>query len=48
MQNGANPAAQSYEDKVTPVDVAEQYQCSDILECLHCLYWNYYFFIFLY
>lgn len=35
MENGADPTIKA-EDGSTPVDVAEQYQLSDILDCLQC------------
>jgi ankyrin repeat protein len=35
MENGADPTAKA-EDGSTPVDVAEQYQCTDVLDCLQC------------
>ena len=36
MESGADPTAKTDGEGTTPVDVAEQYQCADILECLQC------------
>lgn len=36
MESAADPTAEADDDRFTPVDVAEQYQFSDILDCLQC------------
>ena len=37
MENGADPTLKA-EDGSTPVDVAEQYQFMDVLDCLQGMY----------
>ena len=36
MENGADPTFQADDEGATPVDVAEQYQCADVLDCFQC------------
>lgn len=37
MENGADPTFQADDECATPVDVAEQYQCADVLACLQSI-----------
>lgn len=47
MESGADPTAEA-DDGTTPVDVAEQYQCTAMLDCLQCnfLVFLIFFFVF--
>ena len=37
IENGADPTIKALETGDTPIDVAEQYQATDILDCFQCI-----------
>ena len=46
MENGADPTIQG-DDGKTPIDAAEEYQFTDMLDCLQGDYYYYYYYYYL-